>query len=130
MTFAIDEVISPLGYREAVTSKEIQKFTEMESPEGILNKIIETSKIHKQQQFLAGKAKSFDDMRLKARAVRGDARTRFPGSDCLFFIFNFLTLYTVYRVFLFFCQTLPQYTSNICLKFNNAMCVYGMVMNA
>jgi hypothetical protein len=95
LVFAVDEVVSPGGHREAVSAKDIGKFTSMESADEKLSQIIEDSKIHTQKQFLADKAKSFDDIRARAIAAAGGRHgmsgggltgmsgTRFPGSDLM-----------------------------------------------
>merc|ERR1712154_344015 len=50
LLYALDEVVTPMGYKEAVSYKQIEDFVKMDSAEEKLSEIIQKSKIAAEQQ--------------------------------------------------------------------------------
>jgi hypothetical protein len=76
LTFAVDELVTPGGVREHVTLQQIKTFTEMDSHEEKLQKIITDSKVSQARDEARRKASDIDHQKAQARqaaAMAGNA---------------------------------------------------------
>eukprot|EP00490_Sorites_sp_Unknown_P009817 CAMPEP_0114660468 /NCGR_PEP_ID=MMETSP0191-20121206/20139_1 /TAXON_ID=126664 /ORGANISM="Sorites sp." /LENGTH=239 /DNA_ID=CAMNT_0001889243 /DNA_START=270 /DNA_END=990 /DNA_ORIENTATION=+ len=70
LIFAMDEVVSPMGYREQVTYQDIDDYVKMDSAEEKLAQIIDESKEQNQREIMKQKAAQFDKVK-KAQLKAG-----------------------------------------------------------
>jgi len=67
LAFAVDELLTPGGYRENVTLQQIKTFTEMDSHEEKLQKIIMESKMNQARDEARRKASDIDQQKAQMR---------------------------------------------------------------
>lgn len=77
LLYALDEVMTPMGYKEAISYVQIENFMKMDSAEEKLSQIIENSKLKNAKEVMAIKAAEFDK---KRRAKRKSAKAAVPAS--------------------------------------------------
>eukprot|EP00485_Elphidium_margaritaceum_P019163 CAMPEP_0202729668 /NCGR_PEP_ID=MMETSP1385-20130828/186247_1 /ASSEMBLY_ACC=CAM_ASM_000861 /TAXON_ID=933848 /ORGANISM="Elphidium margaritaceum" /LENGTH=635 /DNA_ID=CAMNT_0049395935 /DNA_START=44 /DNA_END=1951 /DNA_ORIENTATION=- len=63
LLYALDEVVTPMGYKEAVTYKQIEDFVKMDSAEEKLSEIIEKSKEENARDIMKKRANELDKAR-------------------------------------------------------------------
>lgn len=73
LTFAVDELVTHGGYREHVTLAQIKTFTEMDSHEEKLQRIITESKINQARDEARRKAQDIDQQKAQMRAAMAAA---------------------------------------------------------
>jgi hypothetical protein len=78
LIFAFDEVIS-IGYKESVTLEQIKTFTEMDSHEEKLQKIILESKFNEAREAARRKASDIDKQKKEQRKLEGGGPSKFGG---------------------------------------------------
>jgi hypothetical protein len=77
LVFAFDEVIS-IGVKENVTLEQIKTFTEMDSHEEKLQKIIQESKFNEAREEAKRKAQTIDKQKVQARKMEASTK-KFSG---------------------------------------------------
>eukprot|EP01084_Bolivina_argentea_P143501 251960_1 len=78
LLYALDEVVTPMGYKDNITYKQIEDFVKMDSAEEKLSEIIEKSKWENAQETMKKKAAEFDKKRADDRKKLGS-----PGMSSL-----------------------------------------------
>jgi len=73
LLYALDEVVTPMGYKEPCSYNQIAEFVKMDSAEEKLSQIIEESKIKNAQEVM-------DKKRLEFEKQRAEERKRMVGS--------------------------------------------------
>eukprot|EP01083_Nonionella_stella_P060735 158446_1 len=71
LLYALDEVVTPMGYKESVSYKQIEDFVKMDSAEEKLSEIIKKSKLESAQETMKKKAAEFDKKRADDRKKLG-----------------------------------------------------------
>jgi len=71
LLYALDEVVTPMGYKEPCSYNQISDFVKMDSAEEKLHEIIQKSKQVTAQEMMKKKAKEFQDKRNQERKERG-----------------------------------------------------------
>jgi hypothetical protein len=80
LIFAFDEVIS-IGYKEHVTLEQIKTFTEMDSHEEKLQKIILESKFNEAREAARRKATDIDKRKADMKKMDGGGPSSYPGGS-------------------------------------------------
>jgi len=75
LLYALDEVVTPMGYKESVTYKQIDDYVKMDSAEEKLSEIIEKSKLENAKDIMDKKAKEFDKRRRDEAQRAGSPNT-------------------------------------------------------
>lgn len=78
LLYALDEVVTPMGYKENVTYKQIEDFVKMDSAEEKLSEIITKSKEENAAEVMKKKADELAKQRAELRRKQGGGSS--PGS--------------------------------------------------
>jgi len=71
LLYALDEVVTPMGYKEPCSYNQISDFVKMDSAEEKLHEIIQKSKQASAQEIMKKKEKEFQEKRNQERKERG-----------------------------------------------------------
>merc|ERR1712157_70001 len=84
LLYALDEVVTPMGYKESVTYKQIEDFVKMDSAEEKLSEIIEKSKLENAAEVMKKRAAEIDKKRADERKkLSSPSSFGYSGLDAL-----------------------------------------------